>query len=113
MSDERKNHCQLLTGGRTEHAECITWLRPVVQIGSVVFSVLLCLQFRSFVLCLSGPTNEPVNSRPPAMEAYLPISSLMSLTYFVKTGIANRVHPAGLVIFTVTLVLTLLIRRGF
>jgi len=37
----------------------------------------------------------------------------MSLIYLVKTGIANRVHPAGLLIFTLTLVMTLLIRRGF
>ncbi len=113
MSDERKNNFQLSKQKWTVPKGPPDWLRPVVQIGFVFFSILLGFQFHSFVLSLSGPVYEPVSTRPPAVEAYLPISSLMSLTYFVKTGIANRVHPAGLVIFTVTLVLTLLIRRGF
>jgi polyferredoxin len=89
------------------------WLRPAVQIGFVVFSALLGLQFRSFVLSLAAPVDSPIKPRPAVVEAYLPISSLMSFTYFVRTGIANRVHPAGLLMFALTLVLALLIRRGF
>ncbi len=99
MPDESKNSCPIPDDGRSKLKEHPNRLRLVIQLGFVVFSVFLCLQFRSFVLCLSGPTNEPVNSRPPAVEAYLPISSLMSLTYLVKTGVTNRIHPAGLVIF--------------
>ncbi len=113
MPDESKNSCPIPDDGRSKLKEHPNRLRLVIQLGFVVFSVFLCLQFRSFVLCLSGPTNEPVNSRPPAVEAYLPISSLMSLTYLVKTGVANRIHPAGLVIFTLTLILAVLVRRGF
>lgn len=88
-------------------------LRPAVQIGFVVFSILLGLQFRNFVLSLAGPEGSPIKPRPAAVEGYLPISSLMSMIYFAKTGIANRVHPAGLLIFTLTLVMALFIRRGF
>ena len=113
MSDEKKDNRQLLTKQRPELREHPNWLRQVVQLGFVIFSLFLCLQFRSFMLSLTGPVDAPIKTRPPAVEAYLPISSLMSLTYFAKTGIANRVHPAGLVIFTLTLVLALLIRRGF
>ncbi|MHC4464427.1 MAG: 4Fe-4S binding protein [Planctomycetota bacterium] len=113
MFDEKKDNRQLPTDGRQGLKEHSKRLRPVIQTGFVVFSILLCLQFRSFVLSLTGPVNAPIKARPPAVEAYLPISSLMSLTYLVKTGVANLVHPAGLVIFTVTLVLALLIRRGF
>lgn len=112
-SDERKDNCRLLTKQRPEPGESPNWLRRVVQLSFVIFSLFLCLQFRSFVLSLAGPVDAPIKARPPAVEAYLPISSLMSLTYLVKTGVANRVHPAGLVIFTLTLVLALLIRRGF
>jgi polyferredoxin len=90
-----------------------TWLRPAVQIGFVVFSILLGLQFRSFVLSLAGPAGSLPGPRPAAVDAYLPISSLMSLLYLAKTSIANRVHPAGLLIFALTLVLALLVRRGF
>lgn len=89
------------------------WLRPAVQLGFVVFSILLGLQFRGFVLSLAGPAGSPPEPRPAAVDAYLPISSLMSLIYLAKTGIANRVHPAGLLIFALTLVLALLVRRGF
>ena len=55
----------------------------------------------------------PVKYRPPAVEGYLPISSLMSLVYWFKTGIANPVHPAGLIIFSLTIVLAAAVRRGF
>jgi len=89
------------------------WLRPTVQIGFVLFSILLGLQFRNFVLSLTGPDGSPIKPRPAAVEGYLPISSLMSVIYLAKTGVANRVHPAGLLIFTLTLSLALLIRRGF
>lgn len=113
MSDERKDDFQLSKQKWTGSKDRPNWLRPVVQIGFVFFSILLGFQFHSFVLSLSGPVYEPVSIRPPAVEAYLPISSLMSLVYFVKTGILNRIHPAGLVIFTLILVLALSVRRGF
>ncbi len=89
------------------------WLRPAVQIGFVVFSILLGLQFRSFVLSLGEPAGSLPEPRPAAVDGYLPISSLMSLIYLGKTSIANRVHPAGLLIFALTLVLALVVRRGF
>lgn len=99
--------------GNHKLSEYSSWLRPAVQAGFVVFSILLGLQFRNFVLSLSAPEGSPIKPRPAAVEGYLPISSLMSMIYLVKTGIANRVHPAGLLIFTLTLVMALLIRRGF
>lgn len=37
----------------------------------------------------------------------------MSLVYFARTGVATRVHPAGLVFFSITLVSVLFVRRGF
>lgn len=88
----------------------VSWLRAAVQIGFVLFSILLGLQFRSFLLSLTGPAANPVRPRRPVVEAYLPISSLMSLAYFVRTAVANRTNPAGLVIFSLTLVMALLVR---
>ncbi len=88
-------------------------LRPAVQVGFLLFSVLLGIEFGRFVLSLAQPAGTPVASRPPSVEAYLPISSLMSLTLLVKTGEASRVHPAGLVIFSAVLASSLALRRGF
>ena len=51
------------------------WLRPAVQISFVLFSILLGLQFRDFVLSLAGPDGSPIKTRPAAVEGDLPISS--------------------------------------
>lgn len=89
------------------------WLRPAIQTAFVLFSILLGLEFRTFLLALEQPQPAFNAVRPPAVDGYLPISSLMSLVYFVKTGIANTVRPAGLVIFSLILLMTCLLRRGF
>jgi polyferredoxin len=47
------------------------------------------------------------------VEAWLPISALMSLAYLFRAGHATPVHPAGLVIFSLILVLSFLAGRGF
>ncbi|HLA85662.1 MAG TPA: 4Fe-4S binding protein, partial [Thermoguttaceae bacterium] len=94
------------------HGTQNAWIRPAVQIGFLVFSLLVGWQFHRFVLWLSNPVG-PSPERPAGVEAWLPISSLMSLTYLLRAGQANPVHPAGLVLFTLILTLTLLLGRGF
>jgi polyferredoxin len=74
--------------------------------------ILLGLQFHVFVLSLADASGMTA-PRPPAVEAFLPISSLMSLVYLLKTGDVNPVHPAGLVMFSLFLVLSCLLGRGF
>jgi len=87
--------------------------RYAVQIGFLALCILIGMQFVFFVRSLGAPEGEPVWSRPAGVEAFLPISSLMSLVYFIRTGVLNDVHPAGLVLFTLTLVLAIAMRRGF
>ncbi|MCY2931628.1 MAG: 4Fe-4S binding protein [Planctomycetota bacterium] len=88
-------------------------VRRIVQVGFVLFFVLVGWQFHRFVVSLSAAHADDVAARPPAAEAFLPISSLMSLTCLLKGGGANHVRPAGLVIFSLTLTLSLVLRRGF
>lgn len=85
--------------------------RLLVQAGFLLLCVLVGLQFRSFVLSLGS--DGPVAYRPAGVEAFLPISSLMSLVHTVKTGVVNRIHPAGMILFALTLVLAVAVRRGF
>jgi polyferredoxin len=99
--------------GSQSEMRCATRLRHVVQIYFIVLILAVGFQFAGFVHSLSSKTSNAPVARPPAVEGFLPISSLMSFVYLVKTGIANHVHPAGLVIFTLTLALALFIRRGF
>jgi polyferredoxin len=102
QTQEKKAVPQKATAG-------VPWLRSAVQIGFVLFSILLGIQLAIFLRSLDATTA----TRPPAVEGFLPISSLMSLVYLFKTGIANTVRPAGLVIFSLTIVLSLALRRGF
>lgn len=90
-----------------------SWPRPMVQAVFIFISLSIGLQFGSFLHILSTESCFDMSLRPPAVDAYLPISSLMSLVFLLKTGHASTVHPAGLVIFTLSLLLSLLFRRGF
>ncbi len=87
--------------------------RQLSQLGFALGAVLTGIQFHRFVAFLAEAAPTPVAQRPAEVDAWLPISSFMSLTYLIKTGIANTVHPAGLVLFTLILLLTLAMRRGF
>ena len=91
----------------------VVWLRRAVQAGFLLSSLLAGWQFHRFVVSLAGPSSGGAYPRPAAVEAWPPISSLMSLVHLLKTGVANSVRPAGLVIFWLILVLSLAMRRGF
>ncbi len=108
-----KNNNGETADAKTSRSNSLRWLRPAVQSLFAVVIILIGIEFGGFVKSLSGPSTEAVASRPPGVEGFLPISSLMSLVYLVKSGVANRIHPAGLVIFSLTLFLALALRRGF
>ena len=88
------------------------WLRPALQIGFLVYSMLIGWQFHRFVQWLGNPET-PQAYRPASVEAWLPISSLLSFTQLLRTGQPPLVRPAGLVIFSLILFLTILAGRGF
>lgn len=52
-------------------------------------------------------------ARPPAVEAFLPISALMAAKRLLLTGQYDQVHPAGLTIFLFAIASALLLRKGF
>ena len=55
----------------------------------------------------------PTTARPPGVEAFLPISALMSARYWLQTGIIQNVHPAGLLIFAAILTISFLFKKSF
>jgi len=55
----------------------------------------------------------PTVSRPPGVEAFLPISALISLKYWLFTGIFNHVHPSALVLLLIVLATGLFLKKGF
>jgi polyferredoxin len=52
-------------------------------------------------------------TRPPAVEAFLPISALVALKRFLLTGLWDRVHPAGLAILVAAILMSLSARKSF
>ncbi len=54
-----------------------------------------------------------VVSRPPGVEGFLPISALISLKYWLQTGIIDNIHPSGFFIFIAILLISILMKKAF
>jgi polyferredoxin len=86
--------------------------RKIVQYLFLAVTLLIGVQFGIFVSQLEKGIL-PTMTRPPGIEAFLPISSLISFKYWLLTGVFNPIHPSGLIIFLVILSTAILLKRGF
>ncbi|HET9599121.1 MAG TPA: 4Fe-4S binding protein [Anaeromyxobacteraceae bacterium] len=87
-------------------------VRWAVQGLYAAFCVLVGIEFVAFYeqAAAGGPVTA---SRPPAVEAFLPISALLGLKRLVLTGQWDDVHPAGLAILVAALGTALVARKAF
>jgi NapH/MauN family ferredoxin-type protein len=86
-------------------------LRNTIQLTIVTILVYEGWQFYLFVSHFRDGT--AYVSRPPAIEAFLPISALVGLKSWISTGLYDTVHPAGLAIFLAALLSASFFARGF
>ena len=86
-------------------------IRVAIQFFFLIATLYTGWRFIRFVHFLQQGGAEV--SRPPGVEAFLPISSLMSLKYWILTGDFNSVHPAGLVLFILFLLMAWGIKKSF
>ncbi len=86
--------------------------RKIVQYFFLATVFLIGIKFTIFVSQLASG-NSPTVTRPPGIEAFLPISSLISLKYWLVGGVFNQVHPSGLIILLMALATAILLKRGF
>lgn len=91
----------------------LTTIRNTIQIGFGVFLLYIGWLFVRFVNHYEMFTQGPHPVRPPAVEGFLPISALVSLKAWLGTGIADRVHPAGLVLLLTIVGISFLYKKGF
>lgn len=89
---------------------------PLIRWGVQGFYLLFCLaigyEFSLFVRqALAG--GAITASRPPSVEAFLPISAFVALKKFALTGEWDAIHPAGLTILLSAIVLSLAARKSF
>ena len=79
--------------------------------------VLVCLwigvEFYLFVNFLESGTASEYFKRPAGVEAFLPISALMSIYYFFLTGEIHQAHPAGFFILTGIITVSLVFGKSF
>jgi len=87
-------------------------VRYAVQLAFLLFTLYMGYQFYHFVLHFKIP-GHPFVERPSSVDAFLPISGLMSFKYFLFTGIVEPIHPAAFVMFVAVLAVSLLLKKGF
>ncbi|WP_459816748.1 4Fe-4S binding protein [Geotalea toluenoxydans] len=88
-------------------------LRIMIQWGFLLFSLYLGILFFRFVYHLRLGASGPLPGRPEGIEAFLPISALLSLKDWLTSGSINPVHPAALVIFLSVVAVSFLLKRSF
>ncbi|MEW6050905.1 MAG: 4Fe-4S binding protein [Candidatus Zixiibacteriota bacterium] len=87
--------------------------RFYAQLFSLAINLWIGAQFYLWYSSLQSGVGGPIVSRPPGVEGWLPIGSLVGSRYFFATGILNTIHPAGLVILVVILLTAFVFKKGF
>ena len=88
-------------------------IRIAVQWCFLFFSLYLGVTFYRFVTHFRTGGAAQFVARPDGVEAFLPISALLSLKGWIASGSINTIHPAALVIFLAALLVSLLLKRAF
>ncbi len=88
-------------------------IRFYIQSFFILLSLAIGVRFLFFIRFLETNGGAAFVSRPPGADGYLPISSMMSLYLYLKTGIIHHAHPAGLFIFLAIILLSLVVGKAF
>jgi len=88
-------------------------VRFFVQSAFALLCLWIGIEFYLFTQYLETNGAAVLYHRPPGVDGFLPISSLMSFYYFVSTGTINQAHPAGLFIFAAIVLLSLVFGKAF
>jgi polyferredoxin len=89
------------------------FLRSTVQLAFVLLCVWIGVEFYLFMRWGMSGGQETFFDRPPGAEGFLPISALISLKYWLQTGIINNVHPSGLFIFIAIVAMSVAVKKSF
>jgi Pyruvate/2-oxoacid:ferredoxin oxidoreductase delta subunit len=89
------------------------FLRTTVQAAFVLLCIWIGVEFYLFMQWGMSGGAEPYFERPPGVEGFLPISALMSLKYWIETGIINTIHPAALFILLAVIAVSIVVRKAF
>ncbi|UCG78895.1 MAG: 4Fe-4S binding protein [Nitrospirota bacterium] len=87
-------------------------VRHATQAFFLFLTVLTGYRFYLFMSQFGSDTAEFV-TRPPSVDAFMPIAGFMSLKYFIFTGIIEPIHPAAFIMFLAIVTVSLVAKKGF
>lgn len=87
-------------------------IRRSIQLLFMTAVIFIAVKFYLFVSYLEKGII-PDFTRPAGVEAFLPISALVSLKHWFYTGTINRIHPSALVLFIIICITALAVKKGF
>lgn len=88
-------------------------IRLAVQVGFSAIAVWVGVQFYLWVRFYETLGATAKVSRPPGVEAWLPIAALMNTKDFLLTGRVPELHPAGMFMLIAFLGISFLYRKAF
>lgn len=88
-------------------------LRRTVQALFLALNVWIGVEFVLFVRHYETGGQSVWVQRPPGVEGWLPIASLMNLKAFLLTGEVPRLHPAGMFLLLAFLAISFAFRKAF
>lgn len=87
--------------------------RTTVQVAFVLLCVWIGIEFYLFMHWGQSGGAGPYPGRPPGVEGFLPISALISIKYWLATGIINEIHPASIFILLAIVGVSLMLKKAF
>ena len=88
-------------------------VRLAVQLGFSAIAIWVGVQFYLWVRFYETHGSTMRVSRPPGVEAWLPIAALMNTKDFLLTGTVPELHPAGMFMLIAFLAISFLYRKAF
>ena len=95
---------------RPDHSQQI---RRALQLGFLALNIWIGFDLYRWVRFYETGAAGSAPSRPPGVEGWLPIASLMNLKTLLFTGELPRLHPAGLFLLLAFLGMSWLLRKSF
>lgn len=89
------------------------FLRSTIQAAFALLCIWIGIEFYFFMQWGMSGGQSTFVPRPPSAEGFLPISALISLKYWLQTGIINDIHPAGLFILIAIVAIGLFVKKAF
>jgi NAD-dependent dihydropyrimidine dehydrogenase PreA subunit len=109
FSQELKWHRRLLL----RLQEDSQFLRTTVQAAFALLCIWIGIEFYLFMQWGQSGGAAAYIERPPGVEGFLPIGALMSIRYWILTGIINEIHPAAIFIFLAIVGTSLVLKKSF